>query len=184
LTLLLDSPLNFLLSLSTSSPQETRITLKTCANQQVAMKEGNYPTLAVCASPKAWYSWTSPSLFTSNATPELIPLGDPKRNRLIVGHGVSFDRIRVKEEYQFKGSSNRFLDTMRFQHSFFFLPSLPPPLSFFRFAFNLSAIAYMYASLGLTPNKNISGLKTKKNLKFSRRRRRKRSIKRFLMWAP
>ena len=85
---------------------------------EVCVPYGPMPVLAVAASPQAWYSWTSDVLVSrrslygwlSMATPSnLIPLetvGDecePRSGewlkRLIVGHSVSYDRARIKEQY-------------------------------------------------------------------------------------
>ncbi|XP_062317141.1 DNA polymerase subunit gamma-1 [Osmerus eperlanus] len=96
---------------------------------EVCMAEGNCPTLAVAVSPTAWYSWCSKRLveerysWSSQLTPsDLIPLETPAnsvrppggqwKERLVVGHNVSFDRAHIKEQYLLKGSKTRFLDTM------------------------------------------------------------------------
>lgn len=96
---------------------------------EVCMAEGNCPTLAVAASPSAWYSWCSKRLveerysWSSQLTPgDLIPLETPPnsvcppeggwKERLVIGHNVSFDRAHIKEQYLLKGSKTRFLDTM------------------------------------------------------------------------
>uniref|UniRef100_A0A8C8FD67 DNA polymerase subunit gamma-1 n=1 Tax=Oncorhynchus tshawytscha TaxID=74940 RepID=A0A8C8FD67_ONCTS len=96
---------------------------------EVCMAEGHCPTLAVAVSPTAWYSWCSKRLieerysWSSQLTPaDLIPMETPTnssrppggqwRERLIVGHNVSFDRSYIKEQYLLKGSKARFLDTM------------------------------------------------------------------------
>ena len=102
---------------------------------EVCVTEGHAPTLAVAASPSYWYSWVSPRLVSkkdyakrSKVTfDELIPLeGEEsgKRERLVVGHNVSYDRARVREEYLINVSL----------FSLFFLslslsPSLPLSLS-------------------------------------------------------
>lgn len=83
---------------------------------ETCVPEGQRPILAVAASPKAWYSWTSPRLtsdFSVNtelhpALEELIPIEPPnadgvkQRQRLVVGHHVSYDRARIKEQYFIK----------------------------------------------------------------------------------
>ncbi|KAM6961340.1 DNA polymerase subunit gamma-1 [Aplochiton taeniatus] len=96
---------------------------------EVCMMEGQCPTLAVALSPSAWYSWCSKRLieerysWSSELTlADLIPLETPSnsvrppggewKERLIVGHNVSFDRGYIKEQYLLKGSKARFLDTM------------------------------------------------------------------------
>ena len=72
-----------------------------------------YAVLACAASPNGWYSWISPWLLKQGVDPkQLIPLGDPNVARIVVGHNVSYDRARIREEYSLKGSRTRFLDTM------------------------------------------------------------------------
>lgn len=71
-----------------------------------------YAVMACAASPTAWYAWISPWLLEGSPEPnQLIPLG-PDVERVIVGHNVSYDRGRVKEEYNVYGTQNRWLDTM------------------------------------------------------------------------
>uniref|UniRef100_A0A8C5FJY7 DNA polymerase subunit gamma-1 n=1 Tax=Gadus morhua TaxID=8049 RepID=A0A8C5FJY7_GADMO len=96
---------------------------------EVCMTEGQCPTLAVAASPTAWYSWCSKRLIEERYSwssqlilSDLIPLetsansvrphGGQWKERLVVGHNVSFDRAYIKEQYLLKGSQMRFLDTM------------------------------------------------------------------------
>ncbi|XP_066523637.1 DNA polymerase subunit gamma-1 isoform X2 [Hoplias malabaricus] len=96
---------------------------------EVCMAEGHCPTLAVAVSPTTWYSWCSKRLVEERYTwssqltlADLIPLETPAnssrpkggqwKERLIVGHNVSFDRAHIKEQYLLKGSKMRFLDTM------------------------------------------------------------------------
>ncbi|KAK6594924.1 DNA polymerase family A [Botrytis cinerea] len=43
---------------------------------------------------------------------QLIPLGDAKKPRIIVGHNIGYDRARIAEEYDIDQSKNCFLDTM------------------------------------------------------------------------
>ena len=72
-----------------------------------------YAVLACAASPNGWYSWISPWLFDQCADPkQLVPLGDPNVARIVIGHNVSYDRARIREEYSLAGSRTRFLDTM------------------------------------------------------------------------
>jgi DNA polymerase gamma 1 len=69
--------------------------------------------MACAASKTAWYSWISPWLLgESSEMQHLIPLGDPSCPRVVVGHNVSYDRARVKEEYSLNSTKTRFLDTM------------------------------------------------------------------------
>lgn len=78
---------------------------------EVCIQDGNkYPTLAVAASSKAWYSWASPALVKDTVTADLIPMGPVAR--LVVGHNVSYDRARVLEEYGRRRTGCAYLDTM------------------------------------------------------------------------
>ncbi|KAM9807790.1 LOW QUALITY PROTEIN: DNA polymerase subunit gamma-1 [Neosynchiropus ocellatus] len=96
---------------------------------EVCITEGKCPTLAVAVSPTNWYSWCSKRLieerysWSDQLTPsDLIPLETPTnsvrppggewKEKLIVGHNVSFDRSYIKEQYLLKGSKVRFIDTM------------------------------------------------------------------------
>ncbi|KAJ8029029.1 DNA polymerase subunit gamma-1 [Holothuria leucospilota] len=90
--------------------------------------EGNYPTLAVAASPTTWYSWCSDRLIEGRLAvaqrttlQDLIPLESPllrkpiKKDlipRLVVGHNISYDRSFVKEQYFIQSTRLRFLDTL------------------------------------------------------------------------
>ncbi|KAF7356771.1 POLAc domain-containing protein [Mycena venus] len=72
-----------------------------------------YAIMACAASPSAWYAWVSPWLLNESEDPvQLIPLGDPSVPRIVVGHNVSYDRGRTKEEYHLDATKNRWLDTM------------------------------------------------------------------------
>lgn len=88
---------------------------------ETCVTENSRPILAVAASPHAWYSWTSKRLVSSEedfyshlegrmTLDDLIPIepepaGDNwQRQRLVVGHHVSYDRARVKEQYLIKVS--------------------------------------------------------------------------------
>ncbi|KAF5385731.1 hypothetical protein D9757_005495 [Collybiopsis confluens] len=73
-----------------------------------------YPIIACAASPNAWYVWLSPWILdpSSNSPEHLVPIGPSDTSRLIVGHNVSYDRARIKEEYHLDGTKNRYLDTM------------------------------------------------------------------------
>ncbi|XP_042198873.1 DNA polymerase subunit gamma-1 [Callorhinchus milii] len=96
---------------------------------EVCVSEGHCPTLAVAASPTGWYSWCSKRLIEQRYTwskqltlADLIPLETSANcsrlakgewpERLVVGHNVSFDRARIKEQYLIKGTRLRFLDTL------------------------------------------------------------------------
>src|SRR6185437_11116574 len=53
------------------------------------------------------------SIFVKNREiGSLIPMGKIDEGRIIVGHNISFDRARIKEEYNHNKSDNRFIDTM------------------------------------------------------------------------
>lgn len=72
-----------------------------------------YAIMACAVSKTHWYSWTSPWLLGETEDPQhLIPLGDAKVPRVVVGHNVSYDRARLLEEYSVEGSNTRFLDTL------------------------------------------------------------------------
>lgn len=98
---------------------------------EVCMKAGSNPTLACAVGRKRWYSWTSRELFEGSQghvdgwkceVDDLIPLESTEgegfsaetslKPRIIVGHNVSFDRARVKEQYWMEQTGTRFLDTM------------------------------------------------------------------------
>ncbi|CAH0022896.1 unnamed protein product [Clonostachys rhizophaga] len=84
-----------------------------CFDTEVMWKDNPFAVMACAASPTAWYAWLSPWLLgeTTNEK-QLIPLGDPGNDRIIVGHNIGFDRARILEEYDLKQSRNAFLDTM------------------------------------------------------------------------
>jgi DNA polymerase gamma 1 len=100
---------------------------------EVCMKNGPLPTLATAVSNTSWYSWVSKHLIDGTSsnfikkplTPDvMISLESSKSDhglnlnefqqlhKVIVGHNVSFDRIRIKEQYWLNGSNTKFLDTM------------------------------------------------------------------------
>ncbi|KAK5084179.1 DNA-directed DNA polymerase gamma mip1 [Exophiala xenobiotica] len=76
-------------------------------------KEHPFAVMACAASPNAWYAWISPWLLgeTENHI-QLVPLGDPSKERIVVGHNIGYDRARIREEYHLDQSKNFFLDTM------------------------------------------------------------------------
>lgn len=84
-----------------------------CFDTEVMWKESPFAVMACAASPTAWYAWLSPWLLgeTTNDR-QLIPLGDPTKDRIVVGHNVGFDRARILEEYSVKQTRNAFMDTM------------------------------------------------------------------------
>ncbi|KAF5386610.1 hypothetical protein D9615_001930 [Tricholomella constricta] len=72
-----------------------------------------YAIMACAASPNGWYSWISPWLLRESSDPQhLIPLGESTSPKIVVGHNVSHDRSRIKEEYSLEPTKNRFIDTM------------------------------------------------------------------------
>ncbi len=92
---------------------------------EVCVQEGNWPVMATAFSPEAWYSWCSPYLVDQDSThPDKTAVLSPEdlisiegsenenRHRLIIGHNVSYDRARIKEQYNLTCSKTRFLDTM------------------------------------------------------------------------
>ncbi|KAF7862559.1 hypothetical protein EAF04_007432 [Stromatinia cepivora] len=84
-----------------------------CFDTEVMWKESSFAVMACAVSPTHWYTWLSPWLLgeTENDR-QLIPLGDPTKPRIIVGHNIGYDRARVAEEYDIVQSKNNFLDTM------------------------------------------------------------------------
>ncbi|KAK3680108.1 DNA-directed DNA polymerase gamma mip1 [Recurvomyces mirabilis] len=80
---------------------------------EVMWRETQFPAMACAASADHWYAWLSPWLLgeTDNDR-HLIPLGDPTKPRIVVGHNVGYDRARISEEYDLKQTKNFFIDTM------------------------------------------------------------------------
>ncbi|KAK4232051.1 DNA polymerase gamma [Podospora fimiseda] len=80
---------------------------------EVMWKDNQFAVMACAATPDAWYAWLSPWLLgeTENKK-QLIPLGDPTKGRIVVGHNIGYDRARILEEYDLSQSRNFFLDTM------------------------------------------------------------------------
>ncbi|KAL2156445.1 hypothetical protein VTH82DRAFT_1190 [Thermothelomyces myriococcoides] len=80
---------------------------------EVLWKESPFAVMACAATPEAWYAWLSPWLLRETENEyQLVPLGDPTKERVIVGHNVGYDRARILEEYDLKQTRNSFLDTM------------------------------------------------------------------------
>lgn len=91
------------------APQEETLTFDT----EVMWKESSFAVMACAASNKNWYAWLSPWLMgESDNDRHLIPMGDPKQPRVVVGHNVGYDRARITEEYNVQQSKNFFIDTM------------------------------------------------------------------------
>ncbi|KAJ2903662.1 DNA-directed DNA polymerase gamma mip1 [Zalerion maritima] len=84
-----------------------------CFDVEVMWKESPFAVMACAAGPSAWYAWLSPWLLgESKSDRHLIPLGDPTKERIIVGHNIGYDRSRILEEYSLKQTRNAFVDTM------------------------------------------------------------------------
>ncbi|PSN43497.1 DNA polymerase subunit gamma-1 [Blattella germanica] len=97
---------------------------------EVCRSAGEMPTLATAVSANAWYSWVSNTVFNGSggalgryySMRDLIPLESGLSQRgighkinkpkLVVGHNVSYDRARIKEQYWLEGTGMRFIDTM------------------------------------------------------------------------
>ncbi|XP_044747774.1 DNA polymerase subunit gamma-1, mitochondrial [Coccinella septempunctata] len=105
---------------------------------EVCMMCGKAPTLATAVSSEAWYAWVSKSLIDGSSEPvvpkhytsdHMIPLESTKEDishrkgrlnfkeflrkpKIVVGHNVSYDRARIKEQYWLERTGTRFLDTM------------------------------------------------------------------------
>lgn len=80
---------------------------------EVLYKESPFAIMACAASPTAWYAWISPWIIGENDSPKhLIPLGNPEKARIVVGHNVGYDRARISDEYDIKQTNSAFLDTM------------------------------------------------------------------------
>lgn len=91
------------------APQEEML----CFDTEVMWKESSFAVMACAMSPTAWYAWLSPWLLGESETDRhLIPLGDPSKHRIIVGHNIGYDRARIAEEYSVDQSKTNFLDTM------------------------------------------------------------------------
>ncbi|TFB02229.1 hypothetical protein CCMA1212_005980 [Trichoderma ghanense] len=84
-----------------------------CFDVETLYKESPFAVMACAVSPTAWYSWLSPWLLgeTENNR-QLIPIGDPAKDRIVVGHHIGYDRARILEEYNLKQTRTGFLDTM------------------------------------------------------------------------
>jgi len=91
------------------APNEEMLTFDT----EVMYKETSFACMACAVSPTAWYAWISPWLLgETKSDRHLIPLGDPSKPRIIVGHNIGYDRARIAEEYNIEQSKSSFIDTM------------------------------------------------------------------------
>ncbi|XP_058805794.1 DNA polymerase subunit gamma-1, mitochondrial isoform X2 [Phymastichus coffea] len=100
---------------------------------EICLKNGPLPVLAIAVSTNSWYSWVSKQLIEGNCssfmnktlTPDLlIPLESSNTDsginlsqfqlmpKIVIGHNVSFDRVRIKEQYWINKTATKFLDTM------------------------------------------------------------------------
>lgn len=99
---------------------------------EVCVQEGDMPTLATAVSTEAWYAWISPDLIEKKtrvgtkkySTDKLIPFESNsktsgskpkpefKKEKVVIGHNVSYDRARIKEQYWLTRTGLRFLDTL------------------------------------------------------------------------
>ncbi|KAK9467116.1 DNA polymerase family A-domain-containing protein [Lipomyces arxii] len=80
---------------------------------EVLYRESPFAIIATAMSKDAWFCWLSPWLLEESTSPRhLIPMGTQSSTKLIIGHNVGYDRVRVKDEYHFRMSKAMFLDTM------------------------------------------------------------------------
>ncbi|GJQ84533.1 tam [Trypoxylus dichotomus] len=99
---------------------------------EVCLNAGQTPTLATAVTSVAWYGWIAQSLIDGVSKPvtsqqyledSFIPFESAKEQcfklkehqkmpKVIVGHNVSYDRLRIKEQYWLNRTGTRFLDTM------------------------------------------------------------------------
>ncbi|XP_078047794.1 DNA polymerase gamma, catalytic subunit tam [Augochlora pura] len=100
---------------------------------EICMKEGPLPTIATAVTNKAWYGWVSKSLVDGVSTQfkgqqytmdQLIPVesistesgktlnSHHRKPKILVGHNVSFDRSKIKEQFWLNPTGLRFVDTM------------------------------------------------------------------------
>ena len=105
----------------TSEPVDYPVESALVFDIEVCVKESPRPVLATAVSKSHWYSWASERLVSgesffaavdSSATlNELIPMEGVKGQKystlekLIVGHNVSYDRARIREQYFIKVST-------------------------------------------------------------------------------
>jgi DNA polymerase gamma 1 len=91
------------------APDEEMLTF----DVEVLWHQSSYAVMACAVSDKSWYAWLSPWLLgESESDRHLIPLGDPRKPRIVVGHNIGYDRARIAEEYELDQSRNNFIDTM------------------------------------------------------------------------
>jgi DNA polymerase gamma 1 len=91
------------------APDETMLSF----DVEVMWLDNPFAVMACAVSPTAWYVWLSPWLLgETDVKTQLVPLGDPTKDRIVVGHNIGYDRARILEEYDIKQTRNCFLDTM------------------------------------------------------------------------
>ncbi|KAI5301325.1 DNA-directed DNA polymerase gamma mip1 [Ascosphaera atra] len=92
-----------------SAPDEEVLTFDT----EVLYKISPYAVMACAVGRTAWYAWLSPWLLgETDDMQQLVSLGDPNKDKIIIGHNVGYDRARIAEEYDMKQSRSFFIDTM------------------------------------------------------------------------
>lgn len=85
---------------------------------EVMYQRSPFPVICTAVSSQAWYGWVSPLLTNFALDPEyddyehLIPFDCLKTPKLLVGYNVSYDRARVRDEYNIKQSQGFYLDAM------------------------------------------------------------------------
>ena len=80
---------------------------------EVLYKESPFAVIATAVSSSHWYGWVSPWLLQETQdSRQFIRLGQSMRNKLVIGHNVSYDRARIREEYTLQSNNTAFLDTM------------------------------------------------------------------------
>ncbi|CAI4065262.1 hypothetical protein SUVZ_08G3490 [Saccharomyces uvarum] len=88
----------------------------------------HYPTLATALSSTAWYLWCSPFICGGEDPAALIPMNTLRKEQVVIGHNVAYDRARVLEEYNFQDSKAFFLDTQSLHIASFGLCSRQRPM--------------------------------------------------------
>lgn len=91
---------------------------------EVCVTNSQLPVMACAFGINGWYSWTSRKLIDTSiklasdemenySANDFVPLGSNKgKPKLVVGHNVSYDRARIKEQYDLHDTGTSFLDTM------------------------------------------------------------------------
>ena len=85
---------------------------------EVMYHRSPFAVICTAVSSKAWYGWVSPLLTNFAIDPSyddwehLIPFDCLRNPKLLVGYNVSYDRARVREEYNIKQSQAFYLDGM------------------------------------------------------------------------